>query len=173
MTDDEMRLNDEQVLQAFRVIGERLDAGAPPVPLRILRERLAGELLGDGQRVAATLAPEFALVMHTGGPPTTLGGRDMVDGISRQGDAGVMLWTEFDDLVVEIDAVAGDGLLHTLHPDPGSIITIPFAFFIRCAGGLMTSEVAFMNVSAAVTRSLTPGDKPSIDRLRPLLQPEG
>jgi hypothetical protein len=166
---DEDQLSDERVLQAFRVIEEHLVRGAPAPPLRTLRERLAGELLGDDRRVAATLAPDFALVTHTGGTATTVAGRDMVDGIGRQGNAGVMLWIGLDDLVVDSDVAAGDGLLHTFRTDPCSLTTFPIAFFIRYADGLMASEVAFMDVSAAVTTPIPAGTKPSVDRLRLLL----
>jgi hypothetical protein len=173
MTDDAAMLSDEHVLQAFRVIGDRLDGGEPAPPLLTLRERLAGELLGDGQRVAATLAPAFSLVTHTGGPPSTIAGRVMVDGISRQGNAGVMLWAELDDLLVETEVAAGDGLLHTFHPEPGSITSYPFAFFIHYAGDLMESEVAFLDASAAVTTSLPHGARPSVEHLRSLLDFQG
>ena len=45
------------------------------------------------------------------------------------GHSGVRLWTELDDLVADLDVSAGDGLLHTFHPDPGYVTPLPFAFF--------------------------------------------
>jgi hypothetical protein len=161
--------SDERMLQAFRVIRERLDAGAPSVPLEVLRQRLEGELLGDARRVAATLAADFGLVTHAGGLPMTLAGSDLVAGISLQAETGAILWTELDDLVVEEEVIAGDGLFHTFQPDLGSVTTFPLAFFIRYADGLMTSEVAFMAVSATVTTTLSQGAAPSRERLASLL----
>lgn len=169
MVDEMSLISNRRVLQAFRLIGERLDSGAPSLPLDLLRERLVGELLGDAQRVAATLASDFVLVTHAGGPATTLAGSDMVDGISRQAAAGAILWTELDDLVVEEDVVAGDGLFHTLPPDSGYVTTLPFAFFIRYANRMMASEVAFLDVSATVTTPLSGGAAPSRERLAFLL----
>jgi hypothetical protein len=143
---------------------------APARPLLTLRERLAGELLGDDQRVAATLAPAFTLVTHTGGTTSTISGRDMVDGIRRQGQTGVMLWVQLDDLAVGSDVVAGNGLLHTFRPDTSALTTLPLAFFIRYAGdGLMTSEVIFMDLSASSTTPIPSDTAPSIGHFRTLL----
>jgi hypothetical protein len=168
--DDAAPLNDYQVLQAFQVIGERLAGGAPAAPLHTLRERLAGELLGDAPRVAATLAPTFTVVTHTGRPASTVSGRDMVEGIKRQGETGVMLWVQLADLVADSNVVAGDGLLHTFRSDASTVTSFPLAFFIRYAvGGLMASEVAYMDVAATVTTSLPKETAPSIERLRSLL----
>jgi hypothetical protein len=169
MTDHENLLSGVRVLQAFQVIDGRIEEGARLAPLSSLRERLAGELFGDAERVAATLASDFVLVTHTGGPPTTLAGRDMVAGIGRQGEAGAMLWTELDDLVVEPHVVGGSGLLHTFRPDPASVTSFPFAFFIHFMGGLMTSEVAFMEVSTAVTTPLAAGARPSLEGFESLV----
>jgi hypothetical protein len=170
MTDGAAPLHHDQMLQAFRMIGARLSGDARAAPLHALRERLAGELLGDHQRVAATLAPAFTLVTHTGGPSSTTSGRGMVDGIKRQGENGVMLWVSLDDLVVDADVVAGDGLLHTFRTDTSSLTTFPLAFFIRFAvDGLMASEVAFMDVAAAVTSALPNEATPSVEHLRSLL----
>ena len=159
-------LSPRRMLQAFRVIDDRCGGSAQTTSLDALRERLAGELLGDELRVAATLDPDFALVTHTGGPARTIAGRDMVDGIRRQGEAGVMIWTELDDLVSEPDMVAGHGLLHTLSPEPCAVTTFPLAFFIRYSEGLMASEVAFMDVAAAIATSLPKGTTPSIELLQ-------
>jgi hypothetical protein len=169
MTEDATLFHDDQMLQAFRMIAGRLEGDTPAAPLRTLRERLAGELLGDEQRVAATLDPAFTLVTHTGGPSSTTSGPDMVDGIKRQGEIGVMLWVSLDELVVDTDVVAGEGLLHTFHTDTSFLTTFPLAFFIRfTVDGLMASEVAFMDVAAAVTTAL-PNVTPSFERLRSLL----
>jgi hypothetical protein len=158
-------VDDERVLQAFEVIDERLRCGGPSATLLPLRERLVGELLGDGPRVATTLNADFVLTTHTGGPPGTLGGRDMVEGIVRQGDIGVALWCEFDDLVTDIEAVAAHGTLHTFRPDPGSVVAVPMAMFLRYADGLMASEVVFLDMAAAVTTPLPDGG-PSLERVR-------
>jgi hypothetical protein len=169
MTDDDDILSEARVLQAFRLIAERVEVANPSAPLVALRERLVGELLGDAQRVAATLAPDFVLEIHAGGPATTLAGHDVVAGIDRQGEAGVMLWTELNDLMVEPLAVGGSGHLHTFRPDPGSVTSFPFAFFIHYADGLMTSEVAFMEVSAGVNTQLAAGAMPHIEGLESVL----
>jgi len=169
MTGPEALAGDEQVLQAFRVIDERLAAGGPRQVLDLLRGRLIGELLGDSRRVAAALTRDFSLVTHAGGSTTTLAGRDMVHGITRQGDAGVMLWTELDHLVADSSTVGGDGLLHTYQPDPGSVTSLPFAFFIRYAEGLMASEAVYLDVAATVTTPVPEGSRPSVDRIRGFL----
>lgn len=64
----------------------------------MLRVRLLGELFGDADMGAATLAPDFELVMNTGTSTATLAGSAVVQGLGVQSASGVLMWTEFDDL---------------------------------------------------------------------------
>lgn len=158
-----------EVLQAFRLIDERLVQGPSDLTVRSLRRRLLGELLGDADLVSSTLAPDFVLTMHAGDQAATTSASSMIAGIRRQGEAGVSIWMTLDDLVVELDVIAGNGLLHTFSAGAGKLSTLPLAFFIRFAGDRMTSEVAYMHATAARFSSPPEGAMPSVERLRSLL----
>src|SRR5262245_27334149 len=153
-------IDDADVLRAFRLIDRRL-ATAPdswsPRLLRPLRDRLAGELIGDADRVGRTLGPAFTLVTHAGGTSTTTDRAGIVETIRRQGQAkgAAMTWLRLADLVVDRDTIAGQGVLRTLLAGPLAarqgwrdvapadrcLTTIPIAFFLRFADGLMVSEI--------------------------------
>ena len=154
----------EQLLQAFTVIDEQLTAGGPATPLLLLRKRLIGELVGDGDQVASTLAPAFELVMRTGGEATTTTGRAMVEGIRRGGHAGVVIWVEFDDLLASTERIAGQGTMGTIVPvdeDTVTVATTPFAMFIRLADELMTSEVVFVDSTERSTTTVPRSSLPA------------
>jgi hypothetical protein len=143
----------DDLIQAFRLIDGRLSGDGGRGPLAVLRERLLGELVGDADRVAATLSPDFVLVSHGGGASTTTAGPRMVESIRRQGAAGMLMWVELDELLVEDDAVAGQGVLRTMRAAGGgadgvALTTDPLALFLRFAGDLMTSEVVFLDTAA-------------------------
>jgi hypothetical protein len=136
----------------------------------VLRERLLGELFGDADAVAATLDPDFELVMHTGGTTMTLPGTAVVRGVGIQAASGVLMWTEFDDLIDDKDVVAGHGRLCTLLASEHGLTTAPIAIFIRFSGDRMTAEVAFMG--AATTEIVDPDALPSPEALRKQLDSE-
>lgn len=156
-----------EIRGALRALDER---GAASEALRVLRERLAGELVGDGDRVAATLAPDFELVGYTGGAATTSSGAAVADSVRGLGSIGALLWVLFDDLVVDGDAVAGHGRLRMYRPDQQAVVTTPIAIFISVAGGQMTREVLFMQATAAETVAVQPGDMPTVEQLRALVR---
>jgi hypothetical protein len=157
-------------LQAFRLIDERLGAGAEAgggghrERLVALRTRLAGELLGAAELVDATLASGFELVTHIQGWTSVLG-RDAVLASARgQGEA--MVWVELADLVLDQAVLAGHGELRTLSGP--SLTTAPFAFFVRFDGALMSSEVLYLD--AASETAVPPGAGiPSRESLRAFL----
>ena len=155
-----------RVLHAFRGI----DGGHGGPLIAALRERLLGELFGDADAVAATLNPDFELVMHTGGETMTLPGSAVVRGVSIQAASGVLMWTEFDDLIADKDVVAGNGRLCTLLASEHGLTTTPIAVFLRFGGDRMTSEVAFMG--AATTEVIDLEALPSPEALRKQLDSE-
>ncbi len=176
MTDTPDRAGDLDVLHAFRLIDSLLEAGPRRGSLLALRDRLAGELLSDSDRVAATLADDFELTTVTGGCRTTTDRNALIEGIRRQneGDGGAMMWMELEDLVVEESALAGQGMLRMLRSAPeattsASVTSIPLAFFLRFRTALMTSEVIFMEAPRPESTVLHAGPRQSIDELRALL----
>jgi hypothetical protein len=157
---------DDEILQAFRLIDARIDRSGS---LAVLRERLAGELLGDADRVAATLAPDFELVSHTGGPAATVPASSIIESIRRQGESGALMWVELDHLLAEADLVAGEGVLRTYRSDEGTVTSFPLALFVRVPGDRMAHEVAYMRMDAAETVEVAAGAMPPADRLRSIL----
>jgi hypothetical protein len=155
-----------RVLRAFRDI----DGGHGGPLIAVLRMRLLGELFGDADAVAATLDPAFELVMHTGGTTTTLPGSAVVQGVDAQAASGVLMWTEFDDLVTDNDVVAGCGLLCSLLLRERALTTMPVAVFLRFSGNRMNSEVAFMG--QAHTEIIEQDALPDPDALRKQLDSE-
>ena len=168
---------DLDVLQAFRLIDSLLDAGPRRASLLALRDRLAGELLGDGDGVASTLAEDFVLRTVTGGSSTLTDRNALIASIRRQSEADgeAMMWMELEDLVVEEAALAGQGTLRMLRSAPGTpasahVTSIPLAFFIRFDGVLMSSEVIFMEPPGPESTVLRTGPRPSNEQLRALLE---
>jgi hypothetical protein len=162
------------VLQAFRVIDARLAAGPRWPSVLALRERLAGELLSEVDRVAGTLADDFELETVTGGSKTTTDRTALLGSIRRQHEAEgeAMMWMELVALVVEETAIAGQGTLHMLRAAPGGsahITSIPLAFFIHFDGALMTSEVIFMDPPRTEPTVLGAGAAPTVEQVRTLL----
>ncbi len=189
MLDPPQVASEVDVLQAFRFIDALLAAGPRRESLLALRDRLAGELLGDGDRVASTLADEFELTTVAGGSSTTTDRGALIASIGRQGDGdgegdgdgAAMIWMELEDLVVEESAIAGRGMLRMLGSTPGEptsgqravdlvsshLTSIPLAFFLRFDGALMTSEVIFM-AGPLPESTVLRKELPSIERLRAL-----
>jgi hypothetical protein len=151
---------ENRVLHAFRDI----DGGHGGPLIAVLRVRLLGELFGDADAVAATLEPDFELVIHTGATTATLPGSAVVQGVESQAASGVLMWTEFDDLVTDNDVVAGSGLLCNLLLGECALTTMPVAAFLRFTGDRMNSEVAFMG--QAKTEVIEQDALPSPEALR-------
>lgn len=174
MTADDLTAGKPDPLQAFRLIDTTLEsaalqgtapgASARRGQLATLRRRVAGELLGAPELVDATLTADFVLVTHVRGHTAVLGRDAVLAAASGQG--GAMTWVELADLAVDHGVIAGHGLLRTL--GGSSLRTGPFALFIRFDGGLMSSEVLYMD---AATQEVLPPDRavPSRERLRELL----
>jgi hypothetical protein len=155
-----------RVLHAFRGI----DGGHGGPLIAVLRKRLIGELLGDAEAVAATLDASFELVMHTGGTTATLPASAVVRGVGMQAASGVLMWTEFDDLIADNNVVAGHGRLCSLLASEGGLTTAPIAVFLRFSGDRMTSEVAFMG--EGTTEVIDHEALPSPEALRKQLDSE-
>jgi hypothetical protein len=153
---------ENRIVEAFDRIGERRHDG--PL-IEVLRQRLLAELFGDGAGVAATLASGFALVMHAGDASLTLAADAVIGSVDAQAAAEVLLWTEFDDLVVDATVVAGSGTLCRMHLAGATLTTTPLAFFLRFDGKLMASEVAFIGGHSETT-AIDSDDLPSVERLR-------
>ena len=137
--------------------------------LKALGKRLVGELLGETEFVTATLDPAFEVVMHSGGTAVTLPGSVIAEGVAAQAAAGVLMWTEFVDLVVEGDSIAASGAMLTLRLIECDLGSTPVGLFLRFKGGRMTSEVAFMG--AADIADVSAQEMPSVDVLRATLIP--
>jgi len=153
---------ESRIMQAFNHIDHLLPADATSAALR---ERLLGELFGDADRVIATLDPDFGLVMHSRAGTTTTGGATIAEGVNRQTAAGVLMWSEFDDLLCDGTVVAGNGQLCSLQRRQRTVTMFPMAVFLRFSGHRMISEVVFMGT--AVT-SAVPATHPvpSVEQLR-------
>jgi hypothetical protein len=172
------------LLQAFRLIDSRLAAATSDRQLLALRDRLAGELLNDGDRVGATLADEFELVTITAGSRTTTKRNTLIESMERKSETGdnALMWMELEDLVVDETAIAGQGTLRMLHPAPevtaresdehgegdASLTSIPLAFFLRFRGNLMSSEVIYMESPSTEVTPLRRGALPTIEQLHAL-----
>ena len=129
-----------------------------------LRKRIVGELIGDADAVAETLDPAFELVMHSGDSTFILAGSAIVDGVRATAAAGVLIWLELDDLVIDGETIAGYGAMLTLQTTQRTVGTAPLGLFLRFREGRMISEVVF--VGAATETEVAAVDIPSIDELR-------
>jgi hypothetical protein len=135
--------------------------------MKALGKRLVGELLGETEYVAATLDPAFEVVMHSGGTTVTLPGTMIAEGVAAQAAADVLMWTEFDEFVVDGDTIATSGVMLTLLLTEQTLTTTPVGLFLRFSGVRMTSEIAFMGTSE--TADLSTKEMPSVDSLRAAL----
>jgi hypothetical protein len=186
--------SEHDVLEAFRLIDRRLaDPADPadPVVLLALRDRLAGELVGDADRVAARLSPGFTLVTHAGGTTTTTR-EALLRGVRRQGATGgaSLMWLRLTDLVVDTTSLAGQGSLDTLLTAAVAtaagrgrsdltesdllFTTVPIAFVIRFDGQLMASETLYLDAGSSRVEVLGGEPMPDSRRLLGLVdgQPE-
>ena len=130
----------------------------------MFRQRLIGELFGDADIVAATFDPAFEVVIHAGETSVTLPGTAIADGVRVQASAGVLMWTEFDDLVTDTDSIAASGAMLNLHLEDRVLTSTPVSLVLRFSGERMLSEVVFMGRTTIADVSADP--MPSIDTLR-------
>lgn len=158
---------EDRIIQAFK----HIDALRVDEPLLdILYRRLIAELFGDGDSVTAMLEPDFRLVVHSAGNTTTLPADTVTAGVRAQQSAGTLIWTEFDELVVDGQLVAGCGTFCSLKIGGQSLTTMPVAIFLRFTASRMASELAYMGGHSAAT-AVAPDDMPSIEGLRAQLDP--
>ena len=150
----------DRILRSLRRLREHADGPQ----LDALHKRIVGELLGDAEAVATTLDPAFELVMHSGDGTFTLPGNAIVEGVRATGAAGVLMWIELDDLVIDGETMAGQGAMLTLQVAQRTLSTAPLGIFLRFSGERMIAEVVFMGASAepADVSSL---DVPTVDDL--------
>ena len=149
-----------RIVRSFDRYGQQ---STPPL-LKVLRRRLFGELFGDADTVTATLDPAFEVVMHVGDSSVTLPGTAIAEGVRVQAAAGMLMWTEFDDLVVGGDLIAASGSMLNLDMTDASLRTTPVGLFLRFSGDLMVSEVAFMGASSVA--DVSAAGMPSVEALR-------
>ena len=138
--------------------------------LELLRERLVGELLGDTERVFATLAPGFTLVTRIAGTPGSSVGAGAFRAMTAQAaTAGVLVWCEWDHLVVDGDGLVAEGVLNTVRPggEPGGRVRVRTAvvILVAYADGLMPRETLYMDPTAAEVTPLAPEEVPDVASL--------
>jgi hypothetical protein len=159
----------DRIVDSFKSIDELPERDAIK---SVLRGRLIAELFGDGDGVAATLEPDFELVMHSGATTTRLRADVVTAGVRAQHAAGTLLWTEFDDLVLGHRIVGGTGTLCNLALADRRLTTTPVGVFLRFTDERMSSEVAYLGGDSTST-VIAADDVPSIEDLHAQLQPRG
>ena len=132
--------------------------------LTIFRRRLIGELFGDPDAILATLDTAFKIVIHVGDASVTLPGTAYADGVGVQATSGMLMWTEFDDLLVDSAAIAAGGALLNLHLEERTLRSSPIGLFLRFSGDRMASQVVFMG--AADVTDVSAYAMPSVESLR-------
>jgi hypothetical protein len=83
--------------------------------LRVFRERLIGEMVGDLDRILRTITPGFSFVGRAAGGDRRViapgeGPSAMFAPLCERDDLG--MWSDWDHLLVHNGVVAGDGRLH-------------------------------------------------------------
>ena len=134
-----------RILRSFDRFRDR-----PEAELASLRIRLIGELLGHPEKLSSTFDPAFEVVMHIGDTVMSLPGSVIVEGICEHVVGGALMWTEFDDLIVDDGTLAASGAMLRLQVSERTLRTTPVALFVRYRGGRMVSEVVFMGGSTDV-----------------------
>ena len=152
---------ESRILRSLRRLREH--PGSPQ--LDALYTRVVGELLGDAEAVATTLDPAFELVMHSGDGTFALPGNAIVEGVRATGSAGVLMWIEIDDLVIDGETIAGQGAMLTLQLAQRTLSTAPLGLFLRFSGERMIAEVVFMG-AAAEPADVSALHVPTVDGLR-------
>jgi hypothetical protein len=95
---------------------EREPEGPARAMLVALRERLAGELLGDVERTLAVVDDDFVLTVSQPGAPISRSNKsDLATSVEKFSTlAGEMLmWLELDHLVAAGEQLAGSGRMHS------------------------------------------------------------
>jgi hypothetical protein len=140
------------------------DLPATPA-LNAFRKPLVGELLGDTNQVAETFDPAFEVVMHSGDTTVTLPGSVIVESVRGEAAAAVVMWTEFDDLVIDGDSIPANGALLRLPLPQRTLSSVPVGLFVRFKGGRMISEVVF-KCGPTETIDVSTQEMPSVHALR-------
>jgi hypothetical protein len=144
----------ESVEQRIRAAFAGLDRTAASTGVDVLRARLRAELVGDADVVAGTLTPDFTVTVHSGSASVTLSATAVIDGVRAQGSAGILMWTEFDELLAGAESLAGAGSLCTLTATPPALAVTPVALTVRLRGSQMCAETVFL-AGETKTESLT------------------
>jgi hypothetical protein len=162
------------------IIDEKLAATDDPALRRIyqvLRDRLVGELIGNLDLLLATLAPEFTLIVRPAGAPGKETGpadfRKAVEGLCA---SELMIWVDWDHLVVSHGVSMGDGVVTTLMPaaaaglsldadeapDTMATVSVPGVVVIEYTeSGLMSREIFYSDPAASVTTKIAAQDAPT------------
>ena len=168
---------DADVLQAFRLIDALVSEGADPRLLLPLRSRLAGELLGDAERVNATLADDFELITYAAGIKTIAAADMVVAGVRRLAEAAgaALMWVEFEGLVCSGDTLAAHGLLRKMEsaPDGVTITVMRLAIFVHFQDELMTREILYLDPASSQTSLLQGARVPDAESLRQSVDQSG
>ncbi|MCW2539486.1 MAG: hypothetical protein JWN95_1211 [Frankiales bacterium] len=160
------------------IIDEKLAATDDPALRRIyqvMRDRLVGELIGDLNLLLGTLAPEFTLVLRPAGQPSAeTGPAEFRTAVERLCASDLMIWVDWDHLVVSHGVSIGDGVVTTLMSaaaagagDPGdphamATVSVPGVVVIEYTeSGLMSREIFYSDPGASVTVRLAAGDAPT------------
>jgi hypothetical protein len=183
-------------LSSFRLIDGRLATTSDERSRSILtglRERLAGELVSDANRVLERLGEGFTLRTHLpGGAEAVTTREEMAQGfLQMEASAGqLVMWVDLTHLAVDGTVLAGDGLLYSLVAGPtaramyGDLVTgasevvrttSRIAFFIDHdeTGRLMTSEDLYMDPAALAIEEVNAAIPSRSDLLESMRSVEG
>jgi hypothetical protein len=162
------RMTETSLDTRIRLAFDKFDSAPTSPLLDVLRRRLVAELIGDGDAVADTLAPGFALTIHGSPDPVTLTRDDLVATVSRQTKTSTIVWMEFDSLLTTDSSMAANGTLCTLRGSESILTTMPVGVFLEYLEGLFISEVAFMAGVPAIEK-VDPTALPSLESLQAVI----
>jgi hypothetical protein len=162
-------------LSAFRLIDGRLATESRAqrrAMLIALRERLAGEMLGEVERVVSAVDDGFVLRTCLPSGAVEVTALDAFrEGLARMQPIAdqMLMWVELDHLLIEDNSMAGEGVLRTLvtshlaremynasgvDDDCLYLSKLSLAFFIDFTGSKMAAETVYMDPSSASVEPL-------------------